>query len=184
MKKSIGALEFRSISKGIEVSNEVVKKAFVEVSYLKSICPGKFFLIVNGDAGEVKEAIEFGEKLGEKYLVGRFIINSIHHDIINALKGKYSQKNIEDKAIGIMETGKVSSGILALDKTLKSSEVNLVKLQLAFGIGGKLVYIVSGDLSSVENGMREGQAILQEKDIINVSVIPFVHSEIAKNLIK
>jgi len=26
MKKSIGALEFRSISKGIEVSNEVVKK--------------------------------------------------------------------------------------------------------------------------------------------------------------
>ena len=56
MKKSIGALEFRSISKGIEVSNEVVKKAFVEVSYLKSICPGKFFLIVNGDAGEVKEA--------------------------------------------------------------------------------------------------------------------------------
>ena len=45
MKKSIGALEFRSISKGIEVSNEVVKKAFVEVSYLKSICPGKFFLI-------------------------------------------------------------------------------------------------------------------------------------------
>ncbi len=41
-------------------------------------------------------------------------------------------KNIEDKAIGIMETGKVSSGILALDKTLKSSEVNLVKLQLAF----------------------------------------------------
>ena len=155
MKKSIGALEFRSISKGIEVSNEVVKKAFVEVSYLKSICPGKFFLI-----------------------------NSIHHDIINALKGKYSQKNIEDKAIGIMETGKVSSGILALDKTLKSSEVNLVKLQLAFGIGGKLVYIVSGDLSSVENGMREGQAILQEKDIINVSIIPFVHSEIAKNLIK
>ena len=178
MKKSIGALEFRSISKGIEVSNEVVKKAFVEVSYLKSICPGKFFLIVNGDAGEVKEAIEFGEKLGEKYLVGSFIINSIHHDIINA------QKNIEDKAIGIMETGKVSSGILALDKTLKSSEVNLVKLQLAFGIGGKLVYIVSGDLSSVENGMREGQAILQEKDIINVSIIPFVHSEIAKNLIK
>ena len=181
MKKSIGALEFRSISKGIEVSNEVVKKAFVEVSYLKSICPGKFFLIVNG---EVKEAIEFGEKLGEKYLVGSFIINSIHHDIINALKGKYSQKNIEDKAIGIMETGKVSSGILALDKTLKSSEVNLVKLQLAFGIGGKLVYIVSGDLSSVENGMREGQSILQEKDIINVSIIPFVHSEIAKNLIK
>lgn len=89
-------------------------------------------------------------------------------------------KNIEDKAIGIMETGKVSSGILALDKTLKSSEVNLVKLQLAFGIGGKLVYIVSGDLSNVENGMREGQAILQEKDIINVSIIPFVHSEIAK----
>ncbi len=45
------------------------------------------------DAGEVKEAIEFGEKLGEKYLVGSFIINSIHHDIINALKENILKKH-------------------------------------------------------------------------------------------
>lgn len=183
MNKSLGALEFRSISKGIEVSNEVVKKAFVEVSYLKSICPGKFFLLMNGDAGEVKEAIEFGESLGGKFLVGSFIINSVHDDILMGLKNKYSHKNIENRAIGIVETAKVSSGILALDKTLKSSDVNLVKLQLAFGIGGKLVYIVSGDLSSVENGIKEAEAILNERDIINISTIPFVHNEIAQNLL-
>ena len=34
MNKSIGALEFRSISKGIEVSNEIVKKANVEIDNL------------------------------------------------------------------------------------------------------------------------------------------------------
>ena len=49
MNKSIGALEFRSISKGIEVSNEIVKKANVEIIYFKTICPGKFLVIVTGD---------------------------------------------------------------------------------------------------------------------------------------
>lgn len=184
MSKSIGALEFRSISKGIYVSNEVLKKAFVEVLYLRPICPGKFLLLISGENCEVKEAIDLGVTLGEKYLVGNFVISSIHEDIIKALKGQYDEKNIDNKALGIMECNKVVSGIIALNKTLKSSNVSLVKLNLAFAIGGKLVYIVSGDLSSVESGMREGEESLKGRDIINVSIIPFVHRDIAKNLIK
>ncbi|WP_254171498.1 BMC domain-containing protein, partial [Clostridioides difficile] len=42
------AIEFKSIAKGIEVSNEMIKKSSVDVLYLKSICPGKFLIIVGG----------------------------------------------------------------------------------------------------------------------------------------
>lgn len=181
MSKSMCAIEFRSISKGIEVSNEMVKKAFVEVVYLKSICPGKFLAILSGNEEEVKEAIEYGIRIGSSFIVDRFIINAIHLDIIKGLKNKYSSKDING-AIGIVETSKVCSGIIALNKTLKSSEVILVKLQLAFGIGGKLVYIISGDLSSVENGVKAGEEILNPKDIVNTSIIPYPHEEIVKNL--
>ncbi|MDO7203366.1 BMC domain-containing protein [Paraclostridium bifermentans] len=56
-----------------------------------------------------------------------------------------------------METSKVCAGLRALDKTLKSSDTTIIKLQLSFAIGGKLVYIVCGSLSSVNYGIDEGK---------------------------
>ncbi|MGL5244263.1 MAG: BMC domain-containing protein, partial [Sarcina sp.] len=90
MSKSIGALEFRSISKGIKISDEILKRAFVKITYMKSICVGKFLIIVSGDTGEVKEAIEYGKEIGIKHIIDSFIINSVHKDIIHALKNKYT----------------------------------------------------------------------------------------------
>ncbi len=182
MSKSIGAIEFKSIAKGIEVSNDMVKKSFVEVLYLKSICPGKFLIIIAGETSQVKECVDYGLDKGSGYIVDNFIINSVHEDIVNGLKHKY--KPIENiTSIAVMETSKVCAGIKSLDKTLKSSDVVLLKLQLSFAIGGKLVYIVAGDLSSLEVGISEGKSMLNSKDIINISIIPSVDKQIIKNLI-
>ncbi|MEG0050791.1 MAG: BMC domain-containing protein [Terrisporobacter sp.] len=182
MIKSIGAIEFKSIAKGIEVSNDMVKKFYVEVLYLKSICPGKFLIIIAGETSYVNESINYGLTKGKGYIVDSFIINSISEDIINGIKHKY--KTLENiRSIGILETNKVCSGIKALDKTLKYSDVNLVKLQLSFAIGGKLVYIVEGDASSLEHGIEEGKSILNSKDIISDSIIQSVDNQIIKNLI-
>lgn len=182
MSKSIGAIEFKSIAKGIEVSNDMVKKSFVEVLYLKSICPGKFLIIIAGETSQVKECVDYGLYKGSGYIVDNFIINAVHGDIVNGLKHKYkSMENIT--SIAVMETRKVCVGIKSLDKTLKSSDVVLLKLQLSFAIGGKLVYIVTGDLSSLEVGIGEGKSMLNSKEIINISIIPSVDKQIIKNLI-
>ena len=156
MSKSIGAIEFRSISKGIEVSNEIVKKSSVNICFLKSICIGKFLIIISGDVSEVEEAIKYGLSLGGNNIIDSFIVNAVEEEIINGLKNRYTSKEV-NSAIGVMETTKVCSGIKALDKTLKSSDVRLVKLQLATFLGGKLVYIITGDLSSVEYALNEGK---------------------------
>lgn len=182
MNKSIGAIEFRSIAKGIEVSNEMIKKSSVEVLYLKSICPGKFLIIIAGETSYINESIDYGLTKGSSYIVDSFVINAVSLDIINGLKNKY--KKLESiTSIGVVETNKVCAGLKALDKTLKSSDVSLVKLQLSFAIGGKLVYIVSGNLSDLECGIDEGTKILEKKDIVNISIIPYVDNQIIKNLI-
>ncbi|MGL4912759.1 MAG: BMC domain-containing protein [Romboutsia sp.] len=182
MSKSIGAIEFKSIAKGIELSNEIVKKSFVEVLYLKSICPGKFLIIISGETSYVNESIDYGLAKGSGYIVDSFVINAISEVIINGLKHKYEKlENIT--SIGVVETNKVCAGIKALDKTLKSSEVYLIKLQLSFAIGGKLVYIVAGDLDSLEYGIKEGTQILNSKEIVNTTIIPSVDCQIIKNLI-
>lgn len=170
MNRSIGAIEFRSISKGIEISDSMIKQANVELLFFRTICPGKFLTIISGNEGEVKDAIDYGVSIGDSYAVDKFILNAVHDDIINGLKNKYKVKS--RGAFGIMETNNVCSGIQALDSMVKNANVSIVKMQLAFCIGGKFVSIVSGEVSDVENGVRAAKNIVDEKKIINISVIP------------
>lgn len=135
MNKSIGAIEFKSIAKGIEVSNEMIKKSSVDVLYLKSICPGKFLIIVGGETSYINECVDYGIKLGEGYIVDNFVINAISQEILDGFKNKY-QKLDSIVSIGVVESSKVCAGIKMLDKTLKSGDLVLVKLQLSFAIGG------------------------------------------------
>lgn len=183
MNKSIGSLEFRSISKGIEISNEIVKKANVEIIYFKTICPGKFLVIVTGDEGAVDTAIDYGEMLASNTLVDYFKVHAVTPAIVEAFKNSYSSKQVEG-ALGIMETYKVCSGIRALDNALKAGDVALIKLHLAFGIGGKLVFIVTGSLSSVEYALGEGKRILCEKEVANTSIVASPSPEMTRHLIK
>ena len=180
MSKSIGAIELRSISKGFEVADNMVKTANVEILFLKSICPGRFIVILAGDVGAVNSAIEEGRVVGKDYILDSFILNAVHEVIIAALKSR--AKNEINQAIGIMETNSVCSGLEALDATLKGGDVNLIKLQLAFGIGGKLIYIISGGLSDVEYGMTIATEAIDNKRIVNISIIPSPDESIIKFL--
>lgn len=182
MNKSIGSLEFRSICKGIEISNEILKQNNIEILYAKSICPGKFIIIFSGDSQDIKEAVELGQSLGENYIVETFVINKVHNQIIDGLKSKYENKNTDGLCVGVMETTKVCSGIKALDCALKSSDVNLLKIQLAFAIGGKFVFLISGSVSSVENAIYNSKSILDEKEIINTAIMPFVHNGLMEKI--
>lgn len=182
MNKSIGSLEFKSICKGIEVSNEILKAHDIEILYFKSICPGKFIVVFSGDAENVKQAVEQGKLISGKYLVESFTINRVHNQIVEGLKAKYSNREIDGLCFGVMETTKVCSGIKALDVALKSSEVNLFKIQLAFAIGGKLVFIISGSVSSVENAILNARNSIPENEIVNTSVMPFVEKALMEKL--
>lgn len=183
MHKSIGALEFRSISKGIEVANEIVKKASVEIIYLKTICPGKFLVIVTGDEDEIDESITYGLTISDGTVVDHFMVHAVSDAIVDGFKNKYA-KRAENGALGIMETNKVCAGIKALDKALKSSDVTLVKMQMAFAIGGKMVFIITGSLSSLEYGLTEAKEVLEKGESGTVSIIPSPSEEMTKHLLK
>ena len=180
MNKSIGAIEFRSISKGIELSNLMVKRAAVDVAFLRNICIGKFLVMLCGNEGEIKEAISFGLVAGDGYIIDSFIISSIHPSIVEGLKGKYLKEKVD--AMGIVETINVCSGIKALDKSLKASRVSLMKLQIANTLGGKLVFIIAGTVSDVEHAINMVREEIEEKKIIETSVIPSPDELILSNL--
>lgn len=60
MSQAIGILELTSIAKGMELGDAMLKSANVNLLVSKTICPGKFLLMLGGDIGAIQQAIETG----------------------------------------------------------------------------------------------------------------------------
>ena len=56
MSKAVGILELSSIAKGMETGDAMLKSANVELLVSKTLCPGKFLLMLGGDVGAVQQA--------------------------------------------------------------------------------------------------------------------------------
>lgn len=69
MSKAVGILELSSIAKGMETGDAMLKSANVELLVSKTLCPGKFLLMLGGDVGAVQQAINSGASLAGEMLV-------------------------------------------------------------------------------------------------------------------
>lgn len=69
MSQAIGILELTSIAKGMEAGDAMLKSANVNLLVSKTICPGKFLLMLGGDVGAVQQAIATGTSLAGDMLV-------------------------------------------------------------------------------------------------------------------
>ena len=181
MKNAVGLLEFKSIAKGIEVTDEVLKSSNVELLFANPICPGKYISIVSGDVGAVKNAIEVGKKLGGIFQIEALVIPNIHRDVFPALTGT-SEMTVMS-CLGVIETMSALSSIMVADTAIKASNIKLVEIRLARGLGGKAFTLLTGEISSVKKAI----AAVEEKyiptgEILCASTIPNPEKELVKKL--
>ncbi|MEH6850460.1 BMC domain-containing protein [Bacillus pseudomycoides] len=162
MNSSIGVLELRSISKGYELADKMLKQSSVEMHVLRPICPGKFLIIISGEAEDVNEA--------KGFLVDTFLLHGVHEEILLGLKNRYPQQ--ETHAVGIFEASNVSAGIFSINKALKEATISLKRMTLGMGIGGKFVAIFTGTVSDVEQGMKIAVLSIDKKRVVHYTVIP------------
>ncbi len=177
MKKAIGLLEFKSIARGIKVTDEMLKSADVEIVQSNSICPGKYVSIIVGDVSAVNTAVTIGEELGGVFLIGKDVISNIHELVFPALLGV---PNVEEiKAIGVVETISALSSIIAVDTAVKSAVVEIIDLRRARGLGGKSFFVITGEVSSVNQAIESSVEKLEDfGDIIDTVVIPSPSKEL------
>ena len=57
MKPVLGFIEYRSIAKGLEATDVMLKGGKVELIQATVMCPGKFVALISGDLSAVKEAV-------------------------------------------------------------------------------------------------------------------------------
>lgn len=167
--KTIGMLEFTSICRGIETADTMIKAGDVELVTAKTACPGKYVIIVTGDVGAVKAAIEAGEAVGKHYIVDRLILANAHPQTIRSVQGVNDVRFFD--ALGVMEFYSLTSAVAAADAAVKSGLIELIEIRLGMAIGGKAFVTLTGDVGSVKAAIDAGRRVSVKEGLLLESVV-------------
>lgn len=181
MGQSIGLVELKSIPVGMETADEMLKAASVELLLATPICPGKYIIIVEGNVGAVKNSIKAGVGKAETFLVGYHIINNVHESLPAAISGTAEINHVS--ALGIIETISALTAVTAGDIAAKASNVRLMEIRIARGLGGKGFLIFTGEISSVKSALNSCLNELKETgEITSYSMISSPHQDLIKSI--
>ena len=86
-KNSIGLIEMSSIAAGFQVCDAMLKAADVELVLARTICSGKYMVLVRGEMGAIQAAVEAGCREGDFSVIDTFQIPNVHESIFPALSG-------------------------------------------------------------------------------------------------
>jgi len=182
MKKAIGLVEFKSIAKGIEATDTMVKSANVDILNANTICSGKFICFVAGDVGAVKNAVEVGTRVGANHVVDHLVIPNVHPAVFPALSGT-SQVN-KNNSLGVIETISVASAIMSADAAVKAANIDLIEIRCATGLGGKAFLTLTGEISAVRSAVQSARALLiNEGTLLETAVISSPHQGLMEKIL-
>lgn len=174
---SIGLVEVKNVSKGIRVSDEMLKSAGVELIQSGSVCPGKYVTIVGGDLSAIRASVDRAALVAEDSLIDSFVIGNLGERVFDAMCGTVDVE--EKKALGIVETFTASSIIEAADAAVKAAMVTLIEVRVARGMGGKCFVTMTGEVADVQAAVEAAAALAARGGVlINSEVIPNPHPEL------
>lgn len=177
MGSSIAMLEMGSIAIGMDACDEMLKKSRVELLRASTACPGKFIIIVGGDTSEVQTAVQAGKNLAGKNCFDSMQLANVHKQLMPAIAKKTPITACG--AVGVLEYSTISSALLGADIAAKAANILLADIRTGFGIGGKGVVILSGDISAVKAAVAAaiaGSTHLQHNTVIARPAEAFLQS--------
>jgi microcompartment protein CcmL/EutN len=181
-KNSIGLIELGSIAAGYQVTDAMLKAADVELMLARSICSGKYMVMVRGDVAAVKSAVDAGVQAGSFSVIDTFVIPNVHESIFPAIGGTAKVEKLD--ALGVLESFSVASLIEGADAAVKSADVQLVELRLAMALGGKAFVTMTGNVAAVESAVAAGAQVIAQKGLlVNKAVIPSPRPELLTEMI-
>jgi microcompartment protein CcmL/EutN len=184
MKKgaAIGLVETSSLAKGFEIADAVLKAANVEIVLNRTICPGKYIVLVGGSVDAVRSSIDAGVEAGAHTVVDHFVISNAHPSVFPAISGVEHVPEL--KALGVIEGFSVASVIEAADAAIKAAPIQFVNIHLAMAIGGKGFVSFTGDVAAVEEAVQVGAEVIESRGLlVEKVVIPRPRPDIVREFV-
>ncbi len=155
----------------------MLREADVELVFSSPVCPGKYVTIIEGTVDSVKRALQKAERTGREFMLDSQLILNPNEQVCPAITGTTFVDEVEN--VGGVETMGAIASVRAGDIAAKSSNVRLMEIRIARGLGGKSYVLFCGELESVKNAvavcMRE---IGEEGGITSSTVVSAPHPKL------
>jgi microcompartment protein CcmL/EutN len=179
---SIGLVELSSIAAGMQAADIMLKTSQVELILSRTICSGKYMVLVGGDVAEVQTAVDAVSHSLDYAIIDTFVIPNVHKDIFPALSGHSNTEELE--SLGILESFSVASLIEGADAAVKAATVKLIEIRLAMALGGKAFCTITGEVAAVTSAVESGAMVIADKGmLVNKVVIAQPRRELMSEMI-
>lgn len=182
MKKSLVLLEFKNISTGFLVFDEITKNFNVDIEVSKLLCPGRYMIICSGSQGEIeslrRHIVYLKEQEEYKYITER-LVSGVDADLVKKLNKtiKFPERV---RSLGMLEFSNTVQAIETADFIEDESPVEVLTIKIGIGMCNKGVVLFEGDTSAVKNTVVKVQN-LKIKELIAATNINSPNEDFLSN---
>ncbi len=169
--RSIGALELSSIGVGYRAQDAMLKAAAVKAVLARTICSGKYFIVVAGSVSDVQSSVRAGLAEADEAIIDHLVLPNVHASVFPALGQSVVLRTGQAEALGVIETFSGVSAVAAADAAAKAADVTLFRLHVAMALGGKGYLLLTGTVANVEAAVAAGAAAVRERGLLVSQVV-------------
>ena len=146
---ALAVLDFAEIPAGLDATDAMLKKAPVAFFRSGTVTAGRYLTLIGGTPASVDEALAEGLARAGGHLLDHLLLADVHPRLLDALEGRRGGEG--SGPLLILSTTTASSVVLACERALKGTLVDLVEVRLCdAGLAGKGLALFRGDLHELE----------------------------------
>lgn len=176
---ALAVLDFAEIPAGLDATDAMLKKAPVAFFRSGTVTAGRYLTLIGGTPASVDEALAEGLARAEGRLLDHLYLADVHPRLLDALEGRRGEDGTGP--LLVLETATASSVVLACEKALKGTLVDLVEVRLSdAGLAGKGLALFRGDLHELEAAIEIVTAVLPPAAGVSYRVLARPHDAFAR----
>ncbi len=177
--KAVGAIELSSIGIGYRVLDEILKAAQVQTLIARTICSGKYLIVIGGNISDIEAGMSTAIQVGGEAVIDHLTVANVFEGVFPALGQSVVLAPGEIGALGIVETFGAVSALVAADYAGKAARVTLFRLHLAMALGGKGLLLMTGSVSDVTAAVQAASDAVRKRGLlVSEQVIPRPNREL------
>jgi len=181
---TVGVIELASLSKGFEVSDAVLKSARVEKLLGRTVCSGKYLILVRGSYADVESSLATARDTGGFAVVAALAVPNVEEAVFSALAGAAEHDPRDTDGLLVVETFSAASAIKAGDMAVKEAGVALLRIHAAMAIGGKGLVVCTGDVESLKSALAPVLDFLKDEGMLaGYALLPHPHPDVLRELL-
>ena len=169
--RSVGVVEFSSVGIGYLVEDEMLKSAKVDLLIARTICSGKYLIVIGGSVSDVEAAVRAGLSKGGEAVIDHHIIANVHESVFPALGQSVVLEASQIGALGIVETFSGTSVLAAADAAAKAARVTIFRIHVAMAMGGKGLCLMTGSVADVHAGVQAAAAQARSRGLLVSEIV-------------